>query len=153
MKQKNKQSIENLGKLQTQGTLQEVEKLKSKVLDLQYRSMKNKLVFSGLCHIQYENCENKLRAFIQQELEIDHYIEFGNVHRFGKRNTNDACSIVARFIYYSDLKLVLQNAYKLKCPPFGISELFPAEIVERRKKSLAKNERSKTTTSGCCTNT
>ena len=111
----------------------DIHDLKSKVLDLQCRSMKNNLVFTGLYQSQSENCENKLRGFIRQELEIDHYIEFGNIHRFGRRGTNNARPIVARFIYHNDLQMVLQNAYKLKGSSFGISEQYPAEINNRRK--------------------
>ena len=111
----------------------DIHDLKSKVLDLQCRSMKNNLVFTGLYQSQSENGENKLRGFIRQELEIDHYIEFGNIHRFGRRGTNNARPIVARFIYHNDLQMVLQNAYKLKGSSFGISEQYPAEINNRRK--------------------
>ena len=32
-----------------------------------------------------KNCEEKLGSFIKQEMNITHHIEFGNVHRFGKR--------------------------------------------------------------------
>jgi hypothetical protein len=117
----------------------DIHDLKSKVLDLQCRSMKNNLVFTGLYQSQSENCENKLRGFIRQELEIDHYIEFGNIHRFGRRGTNNARPIVARFIYHNDLQMVLQNAYKLKGSSFGISEQYPAEINNRRKKPLSIN--------------
>jgi hypothetical protein len=77
----------------------DIHDLKSKVLDLQCRSMKNNLVFTGLYQSQSENCENKLRGFIRQELEIDHYIEFGNIHRFGRRGTNNARPIVARVLF------------------------------------------------------
>jgi hypothetical protein len=112
----------------------DIHDLQSKVLDLQCRSMKNNLVFTGLCQSQLENCENKLRGFIRQELEIDHYIEFGNIHRFGRRRTNNARPIVARFFYHNDQQMVLQNAYKLKGSSFGISEQYATEINNRRKK-------------------
>ena len=121
----------------------EIESLKSKVLDLQCRSMKNNLVFSDLRSSKFENCENKLRDFIRHELRIDHYIEFGNVHRFGKPGRNGARPIVARFIYYNDLQCVLKNAYKLRGSQFGISEQFPAEIVARRQKLYPKMREAK----------
>ena len=111
----------------------DIHDLKSKVLDLQCRSMKNNLVFTCLYQSQSENCENKLRGFIRQELEIDHYIEFGNIHGFGRRGANNARPIIARFIYHNDLQMVLQNAHKLKESSFGISEQYPAEINNRRK--------------------
>ncbi|CAG2197532.1 unnamed protein product [Mytilus edulis] len=117
----------------------EIIELKDKILDLQCRKnirppVKNNLIFTGLCHSKFENCENKLRGFLRQELEVNHFIEFGNVHRFGKPGLNGARPIVARFIYHSDLQFVLNNANKLRGAPFGISEQFPAEIVKRRKK-------------------
>jgi hypothetical protein len=89
---------------------EEIESLKSKVLDLQCRSMKNNLVFSGLSSNKFENCENKLKDFIRHELRIDHYIEFGNVHRFGKPGRNGARPIVARFIV-SITKLLLISTF------------------------------------------
>ncbi|CAG2223346.1 unnamed protein product [Mytilus edulis] len=94
----------------------EIIELKDKILDLQCRSMKNNLIFTGLCHSKFENCENKLRGFLRQELEVNHFIEFG------KRSS------------LCDLQFVLNNANKLRGAPFGISEQFPAEIVKRRKK-------------------
>ena len=86
---------------------------------------------------------NKLRDFIRHELRIDHYIEFGNVHRFGKPGRNGTRPIVARFIYYNDLQCVLKNAYRLGGSKFGISEQFPAEIVARRQKLYPKMREAK----------
>jgi len=47
--------------------------------------MKYNLVFTGLRETPYENTEEKLRDSLGQKLEIEHWIEFGNVHRFGQR--------------------------------------------------------------------
>jgi hypothetical protein len=53
--------------------------------------------------------EAKLRDFLGCDLNIDYYIEFGNVHRFGSRQNNTNGTeirprpIVARFLYYNDL--------------------------------------------------
>ncbi|CAG2256856.1 CNK [Mytilus edulis] len=99
------------------------------------------------CPTKFENCENKLRGFLRHELEIDHFIEFGNVHRFGKTGLNGARHILARLIYHNDLQFVLNNAFKLKGAPFGISEQFPAEI--KRRKTICGDERSQTTTKRC----
>lgn len=121
----------------------QLSELQDKVVDLQCRSMKNNLVFSGLFHIPNENCEHYLRNFIRQELGIEHFIEFGNVHRFGRRGRNNARPIVARFLYHKDLELVLQNAWQLKGTPFGISQQFPAEIINERKKLYPKMKEAK----------
>ena len=87
--------------------------------------------------------KNKLRDFIRHELRIDHHIEFGNVHRFGKPGRNGSRPIIARFIYYNDLQFVLRNAYRLKGSQFGINEQFPAEIVARRQQLYPKMREAK----------
>jgi len=98
----------------------EREEMKESLLDLKCRSMKYNLAFTGLKETPYENTEEKLRGFLGQELGIEHWIEFGNVHRFGPRkpvNENMRKKgypiyrlIVARFIYHRDLAYVLENA-------------------------------------------
>jgi hypothetical protein len=73
------------------------------------------------------------------ELNIDYYIEFGNVHRFGSRQNNNNGTeikprpIVARFLYYNDLAYVLECAKRLRGKPYGINQQFPAEIENRRR--------------------
>ena len=64
----------------------EREKMKEPLLDLKCRSMKYNLVFTGLKETPHYNTEQKLCGFLGQELGIEHWIEFGNVHRFGQRN-------------------------------------------------------------------
>jgi DNA repair ATPase RecN len=63
---------------------EDIESLKSTVLDLQCRSMKNNLIFTGLHEVSNEYTEDLLRDFLHSELGIDYKIEFGNVHRFGR---------------------------------------------------------------------
>jgi hypothetical protein len=80
-----------------------------------------------------------LRDFLRCELNIDYYIEFGNVHRFGSRQNNTNGNeirprpIVARFLYYNDLAYVLECAKRLRRKPYGINQQFPAEIENRRR--------------------
>lgn len=126
--------LEQSPKEQLELPLNEINKLKDSILDLQCRSMKNNLIFKGLAFAKYENCEQKLQNFLYEELDIQHPIEFGNVHRFGKRSLNRARPIIARFLYHRDLEHVLKNANKLRGKPFGIQEQFPAEIEEERKR-------------------
>ena len=116
------------------------------MLDLQCRSMKNNLIFTGLGYTRNEDCEVKLRSFIYEELHIEHHIKSGNVHRFGKVGRNGVRPIVARFIFRCDFECVLHNAYHLKGKQFGINEQFPAVIEARRRKLFpvmkqAKRER------------
>jgi hypothetical protein len=84
--------------------------------------MKYNLVFTGLKETTYENTEEKLRGFLRKELGIGNWIEFGNVHRFGPKKTENENMrrifyqiprpIVARCIYHRDLAYVLENAKK-----------------------------------------
>ncbi|KAK6181939.1 hypothetical protein SNE40_009715 [Patella caerulea] len=107
--------------------------IKDTLLDLQCRSTKNNLVFSGLNESNPEDTEAKLRGFLNHELGIHHCVEFGNVHRFGKIMNGKHRPIVACFIYYNDLREIKKRGYKLKGTSYGISEQFPAAIQERRK--------------------
>ena len=91
------------------------------------------MILTRLGHSHTEECELKLRDFIYKELGIHHFIEFGNLHRFGKRGVNEAMPIVARFIYRRDIELVLKNGYRLRNTPYGAKEQFPVEIENRRR--------------------
>ena len=111
-----------------------IQSLKESILDLQCRSMKNNLIFTNLAEQPTENVERKLRTFLFEQLGIEHNIQFGNIHRFGRRQNDRPRPIVARFIYHKDLRCVLENATWLKNTPFGIQEQFPKIIEDRRKK-------------------
>lgn len=111
----------------------ENKELKDSLTDLKCRSMKNNLVFSGLAENPEENTEALLREFIVVELGIEQYIEFGNVHRFGKIVGGKSRPIVARFIYSKDREGVLRCARRLKGSTFYINEQFPTEIQQRRR--------------------
>ena len=105
-----------------------------KITDLQWRSMKNNLIFNGIQgEHKYENIEEKLRCFIHQELGIAKHIEFGNVHRYGRYSRDKPRPVVARFLYNSDRTLVLENSFKLRGKPFWVSEQFPSAMEERRR--------------------
>jgi uridylate kinase len=59
--------------------------------------MKNNLIFTGISYSKFENCEQKLKKILYEELEIEYLVGFGNIHRFGKKGRNGARPIVARF--------------------------------------------------------
>ncbi|VDI15733.1 Hypothetical predicted protein [Mytilus galloprovincialis] len=62
--------------------------LKEKILDLQCRSMRNNLVFTGLEESAEENTKQVLHKFIREELSIRKEIQLGTVHRFGQKDNN-----------------------------------------------------------------
>lgn len=109
-----------------------MENLQNSILDLQCRSMKNNLIFTGLYEVRDENTEELLRHFLYKEIGIDFRIDFGNVHRFSHKPRGKR-PIVARFIHYNDLQYVLNNAYRLRNTPYGIRQQFPREIEDRRR--------------------
>ena len=117
----------------------EIDKLQESIIDLQCRSMKNNLIFTNLHEDRYENVEAKLRKFIFEMLQIDHPIQFGNIHRFGKRINGRPRPIVASFIYHKDLCMVLN---RLKNTQYGIHEQFPRVIEQRRKQLLLSTKGS-----------
>ncbi|VDI00448.1 Hypothetical predicted protein [Mytilus galloprovincialis] len=82
-----------------------IQKMEESLIDLKCRSMKNNLIFSGLQYQKDEHVEEKLRNFLQNELKINHRIEFGNAHRFGKQGFNGTRPIVARFLFRKDLEM------------------------------------------------
>ncbi|XP_021360812.1 uncharacterized protein LOC110455165 [Mizuhopecten yessoensis] len=88
---------------------------------------------SGLAENPEENPEALLREFIAVELGIEQYIEFGNVHRFGRIVGGKSRPIVARFIYNKEREGVLRCARRLKGSTFYINEQFPTEIQQRRR--------------------
>ncbi|KAK3083528.1 hypothetical protein FSP39_024796 [Pinctada imbricata] len=106
----------------------------AKITDLQCRSMKANLIFTGLeGESRNEDTESKLKMFISRELGITTDVTVGNVPRFGRFVSGQFRPIVARFIFQRDLQLVKSQAYKLKGSQFGIREQFPTDVAERRR--------------------
>ena len=128
-----KNDIKNL-KMEVKSVTEQRDRLKDTVEDLQCRSMKTNLVFTGLAEQHDEDTEMKLRDFLAVELGIDFKIEFGNVHRFGREFNGRPRPIVARFLFHKQLAFVKDRAWWLKGKPYGISEQFPAAVEERRRK-------------------
>ncbi|KAK3097334.1 hypothetical protein FSP39_008769 [Pinctada imbricata] len=125
----------NVGKLRSN-----LAEIKEKQVDLQARSMRDKLIFYGIEETvgeDQQSCEDKLRTFIAEKLQITKLIDFHRVHRLGEKTPGKSRSIVAKFVNYKDRELVRHSAFlALKGPEnrgIGINEHFPREINERRK--------------------
>ena len=126
----------------------EQDQLKTKVsncdntiVDLQCRSMRENLIFTGIDEPEFvpnepEDTENTLRNFLQREMNINERIAFHRVHKFGKfERENDAPRpIVAKFERFKDREFVRTTAPKtLKGKPFGVREQFPKVVEDQRK--------------------
>lgn len=122
-----------------------------KLVDMQWRGMRENLVFSGIPESQlsrdeYEDCESLIRAVIREDMQIMRHIEFDRVHRLGryKRGQTYPRPIVAKFTYYKDKEYVRHAAPKtLIGTNISVNEQFPSEIEQRRKilYPVAKNAR------------
>lgn len=115
----------------------EMNDLNERHVDLQSRSMRDNLIFHGIVETDNENCEDKLKEFIAEKLDIRHTVEFHRVHRMGRRVHGKTRPIIAKFVQFKERELVRKSAFtKLKGEQnrnYGINEQFPREINEKRK--------------------
>ncbi|KAK3107019.1 hypothetical protein FSP39_005299 [Pinctada imbricata] len=131
--ERHKQMLEYISK-KVDSVRQEKSDLDERVIDLQTRSMKMNLIFTGLEHEHRgEDTERKVRIFLDQELGISTPIQFGNVHRYGRFIRGKPRPIVARFLYQNDLDTVLDRANYLRGTQFGIHRKFQAVIEDCRR--------------------
>ncbi|CAG2203812.1 unnamed protein product [Mytilus edulis] len=118
--------------------------MESDVEELQWRSMTNNIIISGLKHESNEDTENIVRDFIRKKLGIVENMNFVSVHRFGKQRQN----IMTKFVSLKDKQLVMRNCHKLKGTNISVRTQFPVKI-EKKRKSLypvlkqAKKDRKK----------
>lgn len=138
-----------------QDKIAKLEKEKSDMKDelnyLQSQSMRNNLIFSNIPEERNETNERTeaiLRQFIEDKLKIAHdlvnNIQFERVHRIGQRRADGRIrQIVAKFTLFKDREAVRKERKNLKDTNFFISEQFPKEIAERRKKLIPKLKKAK----------
>ncbi|CAC5393962.1 unnamed protein product [Mytilus coruscus] len=123
----------------------DLNNLNERHLDVQTRSMRENLVFTGIPHKNdktIEETENIIRNFMYTELKMETTVDFHRAHRFGKetefRDRKDGSRtktrpIVCRFKSYKDREIVRSSAKELKGTHYGIQEQFPKEINDKRK--------------------
>ena len=141
----NKESVDNLCKRMSsiemmQGELQsKQQQSEDKLTDLQWRSMRENLLFSGIeeeTDVLKENVESKLYDFLSSKLNISDDIPFDRVHRLGKYDKDQTYprAIIAKFHRFRDREKVrLAAPEALKGTDFGVREQFPIEIENKRK--------------------
>lgn len=117
-----------------------VQKSENTIIDLQCRSMRDNLIFTGITEPDsiegsFEDTEDTLCDFLKREMKIETPISFHRVHRINSSERNDSPRpIVAKFEHFKDRELVRTAAPKtLKDKPYGVREQFPKVIEERRK--------------------
>ena len=114
--------------------------MKETILDLQSRSMRDNLVFSGIPEAQAENPEQVVKDFISTQLKLPKdtvkNITFHRVHRIGppRKDNKHPRPIVAKFEHFKQKVQVQQQGKELKGTNFGINDQYPKEIMQRRHK-------------------
>lgn len=113
--------------------------LKGTVLDLQARSMRDNLVFSGIPEQAEEDPEKTVVEFITKHLKLPtetvKNITFQRVHRLGgkKSDSGRPRPIVAKFDHFKQKMLVKSRGRELRGTHFGVNDQFPKEILDRRR--------------------
>lgn len=138
--QKSNQDLQNTVKTldeQIHAISKENKTLKETMLDLQTRSMRDNLIFSGISEQTPDNPENLIKNFMKAQLKIPpdtvQNITFHRVHRLGKPSTKGPRPIIAKFEHFKQKELVRSRGRELKGTSFGLNEQYPHEINERRK--------------------
>lgn len=116
--------------------------MKDKILDLQCRSMRDNLIFSGipLPTSTPDDPEKAVKEFMQSSLKIPletvNRITFHRVHRLTSKNNKKPPPIIAKFEHYKHKELTKSKGKELKGTSFGLNDQFPQEIQERRRALL-----------------
>ena len=119
----------------------DLNELYERHIDLQTRSMRENLVFTGIeqtnMEVESDETEEILKTFMTDTMKLDPPVEFHRAHRFGKPSEKITeyltRPIVCRFKNFKDRELVRKSANVLKGSNYGISEQFPKEINDRRR--------------------
>lgn len=124
----------------------DLEELHDRHIDLQARSMRENLIFTGIPMAQNDEnsdeTERIIEEFMYNNLKMDTIAEYERAHRFGKeydvkdrdgRTKYSTKPIVCRFRNFKERERVRKAAKELKGTLFGISEQFPKEINDKRK--------------------
>ncbi|XP_060557589.1 uncharacterized protein LOC132717995 [Ruditapes philippinarum] len=113
--------------------------LQREIIDLKCRNMGDNSLFFNIPEEKDENCESKLLDLMESKLQITDAktsIKLQRSHRIGGFTPSKTRPIVAKFRDFSDREKVRKSAKHLKDTHYGISEQFPAEVMEKRRKLL-----------------
>ena len=89
-------------------------KSEDKLIDIQWRSMRENLIFTGIDEPEgvTENVELTLKAFLRDGMKIERPIEFDRVHRLGRYDNDRKYPrpIIAKFERFKEKEYVRQTA-------------------------------------------
>ncbi|VDI58942.1 Hypothetical predicted protein [Mytilus galloprovincialis] len=116
----------------------ENDKLKVDLTDVQFKSMRNNLIFYNIDESEEENCTETVMTFCEENLKIEQVatkIKVTDAYRLGKKSDKTR-PILVKFHSFENRDFVKRNAKQLKGSSYGISEQLPREILKRRKEKL-----------------
>ncbi|CAC5398365.1 unnamed protein product [Mytilus coruscus] len=130
-------SVDRLGE-----TLDDIRKentkLKSELIDVQMRSMRNNLIFYNIPESEGEHCSQIINKFCYESLKIENVatkLSIAEAYRLGKHGEKTR-PILVKLSNFESRDLVKKSAKNSKETVFGISEQLPLDIQKRRKEKL-----------------
>ena len=91
------------------------------------------MLFGGLAEAKDENCNDRIKAFLRERLQLNHNIVIDRAHRLGKFQRDGCRVIIVAFRDFTDTQLILSNARLLKGTCYSINKDYPREITTARK--------------------
>jgi len=85
--------------------------LENKQNELEARSMRENLFFFGFTESDREDCSEKLKQFIRDQLQIEEPMVFDRAHRIGKMSRTKIRPIVVKFHYYAQREQERKTAH------------------------------------------
>lgn len=155
-KQKLKSAKDDLGKLENQckefekslsNMKLQNQKLEDKTNDLEFRGLRENLLFHGIKELPSENCKEIIKTFISDTLGIEENIVLDRAHRLGKPKSYGTRPIVAKFHSYNDRELVritaTEKAEILKASDQGVGVQQTKAVLQKRRDMQPLVEREK----------
>ena len=146
---------QNKGRERIRNLEEDNKALRSKIIDLQARSMCGNLLFFNIPENERENTTDIIQKILEEKMEIcdaQNTVKIDRSHRIGKKREGNRKPrpIVVKSNFYQDREYVKTHARKLKATNIGKSEQYPEEIESIRKtqypelkKAKAKGKRAK----------
>ena len=129
-----KANYQELKKLESESNSRVLNETHRRVSELECRSMRDNLLFTGVPEQSRENAEQTIKEIIKTKMGIRHPVEFERVHRVGYHSTSGRPrTIVAKFSRFKDREMIRTNARFLKGTNIGIHEQFSKETNDKRK--------------------
>ena len=120
--------------------------LGDKTNDLEFRSLRENLLFHGIPKSSNENCELLVKEFISRHLEIGYEILIDTAHRLGKPKTKTR-PIVVKSHYYNQRELIRTTANdkieNLRALNLGVGVQQTKAVLQKRRDMSAIYDREK----------